>query len=703
MPHPVQNTPVLNVGTATDKRQEIRNYFTSTWELYERLFDIMNDDEAYYMKADPLRHPLIFYLGHTATFFVNKLTLARIITDRVNPHFESMFAIGVDEMSWDDINKNDYEWPSVADTLAYRDEVRKVVIEAIDTMEITIPISWEHPAWTILMGVEHERIHLETSSVLMRQLPLKMVKPDAAWPVCADTGASPTNALLPVPGGKVSLGKERSHHLYGWDNEYGKLERDIQSFKASQYLVSNGEFLEFVESGGYDTEKWWTAEGWSWRAFKEAAMPLFWRKAGPGKFRLRCLAEEIDMPWNWPAEVNQLEAKAFCNWKAQTTGRPVRLPSEEEWYRLWDHVGLADQPQWDGQEGNISLLEFASSCPVDRHLNAGFGDLRGNVWQWTESPIMGLPGFKVHPNYDDFSVPTFDNQHNLMKGGSWISTGNEATHDSRYAFRRHFYQHAGFRYVETTQEVRMQGDIYETDALVGQYCEFHYGDDYHGVANFPRKTAELCREAVQGRPIKRALDLGCATGRAVFELATFCDFVTGIDFSARFVKVGHDMQKNGQVLYTLPVEGELVSHHERTLAELGLTETKDKVEFWQGDAHNLKPHFKDYDLVLACNLIDRLSDPQIFLDRIRERMTAGGTLVIFSPYTWLEEFTDKENWLGGKKVNGENVTTLMGLGEALAPHFVQQGEAQDVEFVIRETARKFQHSVAQMSVWRKES
>ncbi|MFT5315964.1 MAG: 5-histidylcysteine sulfoxide synthase, partial [Candidatus Krumholzibacteriia bacterium] len=325
MPHPVQNTPVLNVGTATDKRQEIRNYFTSTWELYERLFDIMNDDEAYYMKADPLRHPLIFYLGHTATFFVNKLTLARIITDRVNPHFESMFAIGVDEMSWDDINKNDYEWPSVADTLAYRDEVRKVVIEAIDTMEITIPISWEHPAWTILMGVEHERIHLETSSVLMRQLPLKMVKPDAAWPVCADTGASPTNALLPVPGGKVSLGKERSHHLYGWDNEYGKLERDIQSFKASQYLVSNGEFLEFVESGGYDTEKWWTAEGWSWRAFKEAAMPLFWRKAGPGRFRLRCLAEEIDMPWNWPAEVNQLEAKAFCNWKAQTTGRPVRL------------------------------------------------------------------------------------------------------------------------------------------------------------------------------------------------------------------------------------------------------------------------------------------------------------------------------------------------------------------------------------------
>ena len=110
--------------------------------------------------------------------------LARIITDRVNTHFESLFAIGVDEMSWDDINKNDYEWPSVADVFAYRDAVREAVLNAIDTMELTVPVSWEHPAWTILMGVEHERIHLETSSVLMRQLPLELVKPDAAWPGC---------------------------------------------------------------------------------------------------------------------------------------------------------------------------------------------------------------------------------------------------------------------------------------------------------------------------------------------------------------------------------------------------------------------------------------------------------------------------------------------------------------------------------------
>ena len=69
----VMRSPVLDRGTAAEKRREIKAYFTSTWELYERLFEVMATDEAYYLRADPLRHPLIFYLGHTDTFFGNKL------------------------------------------------------------------------------------------------------------------------------------------------------------------------------------------------------------------------------------------------------------------------------------------------------------------------------------------------------------------------------------------------------------------------------------------------------------------------------------------------------------------------------------------------------------------------------------------------------------------------------------------------------
>jgi putative 4-mercaptohistidine N1-methyltranferase len=326
----------------------------------------------------------------------------------------------------------------------------------------------------------------------------------------------------------------------------------------------------------------------------------------------------------------------------------------------------------------------------------------GNVWQWTETPITGFPGFEVHPLYDDFSTPTFDMRHNLFKGGSWISTGNEATPWSRYAFRRHFYQHAGFRPIISAQKVELREDVYETDDLVSQYCEFHYGDEYHDVPNFPRAVAALAIEAMGDRKLGRALDLGCATGRSTFELARRFNFVTGIDFSARFIKVGHEMQRKGSIRYAIPTEGELVSYHEKTLKQFGLADTAQKVEFWQGDAHNLKPQFTNYDLVLACNLVDRLYHPARFLEDITRRINSGGLLVLFSPYTWLEEFTPKENWLGGRKIDGENVTTLDGLQAALEPAgFRRVGEPRDVPFVIRETARKFQHTLSQMSIWEK--
>jgi putative 4-mercaptohistidine N1-methyltranferase len=368
---------------------------------------------------------------------------------------------------------------------------------------------------------------------------------------------------------------------------------------------------------------------------------------------------------------------------------------------LLDVAGIKDQPDWTEPPGNINLAEHASSCPVDRHLKEGFGDVVGNVWQWTETPIAGFPGFRVHPLYDDFSTPTFDTRHNLIKGGSWISTGNEATRDSRYAFRRHFYQHAGFRYIESDQKVEIQADVYESDALISQYCEFHYGADYHGVPNFMVRAAEICRELTAGRPVARALDLGCATGRATFELARFCDHVTGIDFSARFIRIGHDLQRRGLIRYAITEEGELVSYHEKTLAELDLEDVRDKVEFWQGDAHNLKQQFSGYDLVLACNLIDRLYEPARFLEHIADRINPGGILVLLSPYTWLEEFTPRDKWLGGVKVDGENVTTLEGLRTRLEPHFRMVSEPRDVEFVIRETARKFQHTVSQLTAWEK--
>ena len=693
-------TTILNTGSPDEKRSEIRAYFHKTYSIDEQLYDTLADDDAFYLRAEPLRHPLIFYLGHTAVFYVNKLVVAQIIEERINPRYEAMFAIGVDEMSWDDLDDAHYDWPTVAEVKAYRDQVRSLVERVIETLPLTLPIDWDNPFWAIMMGIEHQRIHLETSSVILRRMPLDRVRQLPLWEICTESGEAPRNELLPVAGGRVALGKSRAHPLYGWDNEYGRHHFNVEDFAASRYLVSNREFLEFVEAGGYRQEQYWTDEGWRWDGFSKAQQPLFWIRDGNG-YRFRTMAREIAMPWNWPAEVNYLEAKAFCNWKAQQSGLPIRLPTEDEWYRLRDLHEIPDQPYWERAPGNINLEYWASSCPVNRFVFGDFYDIIGNVWQWTETPITGFTGFEVHPWYDDFSTPTFDTQHNLIKGGSWISTGNEATRDSRYAFRRHFFQHAGFRYVAAEQSVEEPEAMYETDDAVAQYCDGHFGPEKFGVSNFPVQLAQICAAVMGERPKRRALDLGCAVGRASFELARQFPLVTGIDFSARFIRIAHQLQDKGVIHYQLPEEGEIVSFHEKRLAEFGLEGLGDRIEFVQGDAHNLKAQFTGYDLVLAANLLDRLYDPARFLATIHERINPGGLLVIASPYTWLEEFTKKSNWVGGIRRAGEPYTTLQGLDDQLAPHFRRLGEPRDIEFVLRETARKFQHTVSQLTVWEK--
>lgn len=693
-------TVILNNGTEESKRSEILDYFHRTFDIDTRLYDHLSGDAAFYLRAEPLRHPLIFYFGHTASFYINKLNISRLTDKRINPDFESMFAIGVDEMSWDDLDEQNYNWPSVDEVRSYRDEVRQFVTEKIQTMELDIPITWESPFWVIMMGIEHQRIHLETSSVIIRRLPLNQVQPLPEWQPCRESGKAPLNTTIEVPGGVIRLGKNRTSPLYGWDNEYGSKEVSLQDFKASTFLVSNKEFLGFIEDNGYTTEKYWTGEGWKWRNFSEAQMPLFWKKTSD-TYSLRLLSSEIEMPWDWPVEVNYLEAKAFCNWKAQLENKPIRLPTEAEWYRLRDLHEVEDQPYWDSAPGNINLEYFSSSCPVNQFRFGDFYDLIGNVWQWTETPISGFEGFEIHPSYDDFSTPTFDTQHNLIKGGSWISTGNEATRDSRYAFRRHFFQHAGFRYVESEQPLETAEVMYESDNAVAQYCEAHYGKSVFGVDNFPKQCAKLCLELMEGKDKTRALDLGCSVGRASFELAKEFSFVNGLDFSARFIRIAHQLQEKGYIRYELPEEGEIVSYHESKLSDFNLDQYSSKVEFYQADAQNLKPQFSGYDLILAANLLDRLSRPRVFLKTIHTRLNDGGYLVLSSPYTWLEEFTSKENWLGGFRRDGEPFTGLEGIEEILGEHFTLVGDPRNIEFTIRETARKFQHSISQLTIWQK--
>jgi 5-histidylcysteine sulfoxide synthase/putative 4-mercaptohistidine N1-methyltranferase len=723
----VTKSIVLSHGDTTQRIEEMRQYFHKTFEVYEKVFECINCDEGYTIQpVHKLRHPLIFYLGHTATFYMNKLVVAGLTT-RINHKFEDMFAVGVDEMSWDDLNDAHYNWPKVHEVWAYRRKVRDHIDELLRTQryKLTLPLTILNSTdnednafyWTLNMGMEHERIHLETASIHVRELPLRLVRAPLSvpgfWAPCTETnGQPPRNELVPFPGGVAKMGRAFNHPLYGWDCDYSADGTSIQvaPFKASRYLVSNAEFFEFVKDGGYRTQDYWDDEGWRWVSWKKPAHPWFWVADGDGGYRLRVQVAEIPLPWDWPCEVNNLEAKAFCNWKGRKLGKSLRLLTEAEWTLLHDAYVPEDLHEWKVASGNVNLEQFRSSCPVNKFKQGELFDITGNVWQHCETPTYPFPGFRVHPFYDDFSVPTFDGRHASMKGGAWISTGNEATRDARFAFRRHFFQSIGIRYVEgeDVNEAKYLRNALGLDPEVDAAADYAYGKHFDAIptqqrdqlADFPHRLAQLSLQTFnkfKGTNVKsgRTMDLFCGAGRVTFELAPFFSEAIGVNSSARHLQPAFSLRERGQAQYS--VVNEFGRREARTVyaKDFPWGCDREKAFFYQSDPSNLHPHLDKFDLVVVWNVLERTYKPQAVPAHVVERVNKGGIIVFASSFAWDPKYANESAWFQpSTESNGPVKTaadfiraTLRGIAEevdtqrellAFAPHSTRHGDTQVV-------------------------
>ena len=250
----------------------------------------------------------------------------------------------------------------------------------------------------------------------------------------------------------------------------------------------------------------------------------------------------------------------------------------------------------------------------------------------------------------------------------------------------------------------MASSFYETDKALSEYLLFHYGLTKElvppilgeiGALGFPVRCVSECLDPSRISPNARALDLGCAVGRATFELARLCKNVIGIDFSQSFITAADYLKAHGSISFECIDEGELTRSC-RAVVPPDIDRTR--VVFETGDAQALRSDLGPFDVVLMANLIDRLRDPRKCLNRLPHLLKCGGQLILISPYTWMVEYTPHENWLGGFTQAGRPVRTLETLKEILLPDF-ELANLKDLPFVIREHARKFQFSVAEASVW----
>ncbi|MDZ4834872.1 MAG: 5-histidylcysteine sulfoxide synthase [Candidatus Melainabacteria bacterium] len=749
---------------ATCTRQEVQEYFDNSWTITEVLFSALRNDEAFYRPPyHHLRHPLIFYYGHPAALYINKLRVAGLVDSSINWSIESIFETGVDEMSWDDMSKNSIKWPTIDAVHEFRKQVYGTVCDVIaqhpDLGDEHRVIEQAHPLWALFMGFEHERIHIETSSVLIRELPISLVETPAHWPLMHQSARGhevvspvvgedyPAIELISFKAVDVEYGKPVDFPTFGWDNEYGNKKVAVAEFEADRCLISNGSFFEFVKAGGYRDKKYWSEAGWNWRGFRNVKFPTFWVPNGPAGsdlYNLRTNFEIIPMPWSWPAVVNYHEASAFCKWRSEVDGTQssYRLISEAEHESMRKHTGFSNTENPTSQS-NLNL-RCGSESPVDGNVSErssgdvskpaigegsrtsigavakpAIGDLFGNVWQWCEDDFNPLPGFRIHPLYDDFSTPCFDGEHKMILGGSFVSTGGEASPWARFHFRPHFAQHAGFRLAYSADDndgravkIGVSTDNpYETDRMLSDYLLLHFGDSNiqmpfksgpSEATLFPTRCADLVTNWAEKLNLEcdRVLDIGCAVGGASFHLAEKFDHVTAIDLSQSFINLANKLKTEGEVAYNVFEEGEIVSAHKATVDET----QRSRVNFRRADACSLPPEFIDFDAVLIANVLCRLPSPMSLLNRLsgdRGVVKRGGVVVITTPFTWMETYTPRDVWMGGyTDENGNPHFSADKLKSALNPEF-ELLEEFDMPLIIREHRRKYQLIYSLATVWKR--
>jgi len=206
-----------------------------------------------------------------------------------------------------------------------------------------------------------------------------------------------------------------------------------------------------------------------------------------------------------------------------------------------------------------------------------------------------------------------------------------------------------------------------------------------------------------GQKLGRVLDIGCSVGGISFELTKYYEEVLGIDFSHMFVDAAKDMKGNGSKQYKSKIQADLVETRTATLAS---EIDRQRAHFEQGDACNLREDIGTFDAIIGSNLICRLPDPEAFLTRLPSLIKSSqdgtpGVLVLVSPFSWLEEYTPKDKWIGGYyDKDGKAVDSHESLEAILAPSFNLE-KRFNIPFMIREHARKYQWGISDVTVWHK--
>ena len=421
-------------------RDMLRDARTRTLQLVVDL----DDDQLWGPRLD-IVNPLLWEIGHLAWF--HEFFALRRLEGR-NPLLPN-----ADALYNSSVVPHDDRWtlplPSLDGTLAYMRGVHEALLARLDG-----ELASEEESFLYQLVAFHEDMHAE-AFIYTRQT-LGYPAPKFAQPETAARGQTgPLPGDVAVPGGTFLLGAGPSAP-FAFDNEKWAHPVSIVPFRIARAPVTNAEFAEFVDAGGYSMRRVWDDEGWRWRANARAEHPVYWKREGDD-WKVREFDCWKPLPPCQPVvHVNWHEANAWCRW----AGR--RLPTEAEW-----EAAAAAEPISEGTLGDRKRSYPCGDTPpgkteanvdcavlgcVDVAARAagdsawGCRQMIGNVWEWTASDFAPFPGFSPDV-YQDYSAPWFGSR-KVLRGGAWATRGRMINNNYRNFFtpdRRDVF--AGFRTV----------------------------------------------------------------------------------------------------------------------------------------------------------------------------------------------------------------------------------------------------------------
>ncbi len=422
---------------ASDTSNQFREWFDAVWRRSDELFALI-PDEKWHERPIGLRHPILFYLGHLPAFAWNQICSGALDGGYLDERLDQLYARGIDPEDQEIAAVQSIKcWPSPAETMEYRDQVRRATLEAIDEVLARSHDQLCANGRVLHLVIEHEMMHHETLLYMLAECPTGMIRRPATVAPPLD-GEGKAAEVCAISAGQAVVGADWEEMAFGWDNEFGKAVVEVPDFRIDSLPVRNIDWLSF----------------WRGRGSDDALFPQSWVQVGD-ELHVKTVFGPVpfDLASGWPAQVSGEQARKYC------VAVGGRLPTEAELHRA----------AYTTPEGSRRTYPWGDEAPTPRHGNFGFSrwypapvgsnpegasawgvmELVGNGWEWTETPFAPLPGFQAWARtYPGYSADFFDDAHDIVFGASWATDLKLLRPSFRNWYRRNYpYPFTSFRVV----------------------------------------------------------------------------------------------------------------------------------------------------------------------------------------------------------------------------------------------------------------